>query len=399
MVAPLMDHRGNVRYFLGAQIDITRLLEGGKGLQSLKQLFDQEKAVARLSGIGDKSSLRMLRELGGLLSEEEADIVRQPSQRSQRNCPGSASSVDSPMPNSGKRFIGMDDPAEDDIWPARRFGPEGRLPGVYQNVCIHIYLTSSKLTYVVSPRAATPFSPYHLHLARPTHTRPIPVQNHGPHRRPPARPRKSPRSPRPRNQRHSQSILADAKFSAPRKWLILRHRFHGTPKRARKPTTLDTVYPNARIRLQARGLHDRHGRQGGDHRYPERAPVHAAHCRPQPRPHPRSVAVPRHQLALQRSAISQRKAVRGVSAPGRHDQRGKQPEPEDGGRGGGGGQRKHISEASTHSRERTPRTGRASLEDDIRLGRVNPGLAMGDADADEKQRGGGQAVESYEPRC
>ncbi|KAF9741043.1 hypothetical protein PMIN06_009564 [Paraphaeosphaeria minitans] len=134
MMAPLMDQRGHVRYFLGAQIDITRLLEGGKGLQSLKQLFDQEKAVARMAGFRDKSSLKKLRELGGLLNEEEANIVRQ---RSQRNRPGSTSSVDSmsthPMPSPGRRFIGMEDTADDNIWPARRFGPEGRLPGVYQN--------------------------------------------------------------------------------------------------------------------------------------------------------------------------------------------------------------------------------------------------------------------------
>lgn len=137
-MAPLMDQRGHVRYFLGAQIDITRLLDGGKGLQSLKQLLDQEKAATNIADYGEKkSSLRMLHELGGLLSEEEADIVRQ---RNQRIRPDSASSVDSmstrPTASSGRRFIGMEETVDENIWPARRFGPEGRLPGVYQNVSI-----------------------------------------------------------------------------------------------------------------------------------------------------------------------------------------------------------------------------------------------------------------------
>ncbi|KAF2448023.1 hypothetical protein P171DRAFT_510568 [Karstenula rhodostoma CBS 690.94] len=135
MMAPLMDQRGHVRYYLGAQIDITRLLEGGKGLQSLKQLLDQDIAAANMTGFGEnRSSLSMLRELGGLLNEEEADIVRQ---RSQSVRPGSASSADSmptrPTASSGRRFIGMEDSTDDNLWPARKFGPEGRLPGVYQN--------------------------------------------------------------------------------------------------------------------------------------------------------------------------------------------------------------------------------------------------------------------------
>ena len=39
----MMDQRGNVRYHIGAQIDITRLLEGGKGLESFRQLLSQER--------------------------------------------------------------------------------------------------------------------------------------------------------------------------------------------------------------------------------------------------------------------------------------------------------------------------------------------------------------------
>jgi hypothetical protein len=209
-MAPLMDERGNVRYHVGAQIDITPLLEGGKGLESLKQLFDHEKEAANISDPAEnKLSLKLLRQLGGLLNEEEADVVRQ------RSYPrGSVSSTASgprrPTTGPGRRFVGMEETAEDNLWPAGRFGSEGRLPGVYQNVSLLMFLGLSVLTCAVPPRAAIPLAPHHLHLAFLTHTRPLPIETYGPHRRPSARPRWAPGSPRPRFQRHSQSLLADA---------------------------------------------------------------------------------------------------------------------------------------------------------------------------------------------
>ena len=140
MMAPLMDHNGKVRYFIGAQIEITRLLEGGKGLESFKQLLDQQKEASlkeQGDGIADnKQSLKMLHELGGLLDDEEANIVRRPSRR---RLPGSLSSIESMSARGspiGRRYIGTDEPSEDSIWPPIKFGPHGRLPGVYQNVRI-----------------------------------------------------------------------------------------------------------------------------------------------------------------------------------------------------------------------------------------------------------------------
>ncbi|KAJ4354512.1 uncharacterized protein N0V89_006249 [Didymosphaeria variabile] len=134
-MAPLMDQRGNVRYYVGAQIDITRLLEGGKGLESFKQLLDQEKEAANMADFTEnKPSLRMLRELGGLLNEEEADVVRQRNVRVRRGSTSSSASTSTrTAASTGRRFIGMEETSDDNLWPARRYGPEGRLPGVYQN--------------------------------------------------------------------------------------------------------------------------------------------------------------------------------------------------------------------------------------------------------------------------
>lgn len=138
MTAPLTDQRGNVRYFIGAQIDITRLLEGGRGLESFKQLLDQQREVsirAQYDAFTDnRPSLRMLHELGDLLDDEEASVVRQ---RRTRRFRGSMSSIDSISPRGspvGRRYIGTEELSENSTWPPPKFGPQGRLPGVYQNV-------------------------------------------------------------------------------------------------------------------------------------------------------------------------------------------------------------------------------------------------------------------------
>lgn len=43
MCAPLMDYKGTVRYFLGAQIDVSGLAKGCSGLESLRRLVDQDE--------------------------------------------------------------------------------------------------------------------------------------------------------------------------------------------------------------------------------------------------------------------------------------------------------------------------------------------------------------------
>lgn len=38
MLAPLYDNKGHVRYFIGCQIDVSSLIEGGRGLESFRDL-------------------------------------------------------------------------------------------------------------------------------------------------------------------------------------------------------------------------------------------------------------------------------------------------------------------------------------------------------------------------
>ena len=60
MIAPLYDNKGEVRYFLGAQIDITPLVEGGRGLDSFAQLLAQDESDKHVNQEGERDSLTSL---------------------------------------------------------------------------------------------------------------------------------------------------------------------------------------------------------------------------------------------------------------------------------------------------------------------------------------------------
>lgn len=134
-MAPLMDSLGHVRYFIGAQIDISQLLEGGNGLESFKQLLEQDQEAIQKAENPDpiehKPSLKLLRELGDLLNDEEIEVVRH--REGRRNSLDSNASTPTRTAFPNRRLLGMDEP-DCPVWPPSAFGPSGRLPGVYQNV-------------------------------------------------------------------------------------------------------------------------------------------------------------------------------------------------------------------------------------------------------------------------
>ena len=136
MIAPLYDNKGQVRYFLGCQIDVSSLIEGGRGSDSFSQLLAQDRTESRFGGRPEKDPKHVLGELGQMLSDEESTIVnsraRRYSEETKSNTPQHRST------NRGRRILGMDDTGpERTLWPHPNLGPSGRLPGVYQNVSLH----------------------------------------------------------------------------------------------------------------------------------------------------------------------------------------------------------------------------------------------------------------------
>lgn len=136
MIAPLYDNKGAVRYFIGAQIDVNGLVEGGRGLDSFERLLQQDRAQARYGNRPVKTTQAALAELSGMFAEDELDTVKQ---HGRRGSSGAGTSTPPPAKmGAGRRFLGMDDPSDRNLWPAAHLGPSGRLPGVFQNASLHL---------------------------------------------------------------------------------------------------------------------------------------------------------------------------------------------------------------------------------------------------------------------
>jgi hypothetical protein len=144
LLAPMYDNKGEVRYYLGCQIDVSPLIEGGRGLESFSQLLAQDRANNRHDMNGGKDSRSLLAELGQMLDENETDFVLNRMQRSNsqsRQSSGRTTPVTQQPPQrrpSNRRILSMDDSESQrsfrTLWPDASLGKSGRLPGVYRNV-------------------------------------------------------------------------------------------------------------------------------------------------------------------------------------------------------------------------------------------------------------------------
>lgn len=188
LIAPLYDNKGNVRYFLGCQIDVSSLIEGGRGLESFANLLARDRSESRFGDSLQKDPKHMLGEFGSSLNEEEANIVKNRTRSLSEGTPrpGTAMSGSGRPP---RRRLGMDDaPPDRHLWPHPSLGPSGRLPGVYQNVSNGLERESgdryTNVIQTVPPRPAIPFAPHNLYISRPPHPRPPANQVPRTHRRP-----------------------------------------------------------------------------------------------------------------------------------------------------------------------------------------------------------------------
>jgi hypothetical protein len=75
-MAPLCDSRGNIRYFIGAQIDVSGLAMEGAQMESLQNIQVQ-KENPETGGVITKESKSEFQELGELFSPRELQNVRE----------------------------------------------------------------------------------------------------------------------------------------------------------------------------------------------------------------------------------------------------------------------------------------------------------------------------------
>lgn len=281
LTAPLYDNRGAVRYFIGAQIDVSGLIEDGRGLDSFERYLSENRPNRnRDSDLSDEpfnqKHLRILNEFSQMLSMDESSLFTRHSRES--SVADNASSVNfsargtparsEPSQRRPRRVLGNEDDSDErdkNTWALSSIGPSGKLPGVYQNVrplpphhtpifphihspharrphtphpSLHTiaYYTGLSTTlptllkpitniYISVPsRPPPPLPTYHLRLPRPPHSRPPSIPLPLPHRRPPPRPHRPRRSIRARRRRHSKSNMATPRQIRPerrrrREWL------------------------------------------------------------------------------------------------------------------------------------------------------------------------------------
>lgn len=145
MTAPLYDNKGKVRYILGAQIDVSGLVEDGRGLESFERLLSEQKRRDRTSDETSESrSLKALDEFGQMLSLEESNLFQ--GHQGRDSVEESASSMRSSLrrnmrrkdnTRARRRILGNEEEEYEDgnlMALSTSLGPSGHLPGVYQNV-------------------------------------------------------------------------------------------------------------------------------------------------------------------------------------------------------------------------------------------------------------------------
>lgn len=175
MCSPLYDDKGVIRYFIGAQIDVTGLVIDGLGIESFRALLHNDEtkrleATAEQNNLQSKfsvhhpsnktkESLSKLQELSMMFSHEESDVAN----RNSRGWDDStdADSVRSGVPTSvknrgqSKRVIGGEEVVDNGLnfshLNISNSNPMNRnLPGVYKHV-------SEKQPFNPSPKIETAF--------------------------------------------------------------------------------------------------------------------------------------------------------------------------------------------------------------------------------------------------
>ena len=146
LTAPLYDNRGSVRYFIGAQIDVSGLVDEGHGLDSFAQLLAESRSSKNRDSdqseeFFSQKHLRTLNEFSQMLSMDESSLFQKSHSRTSSMHENSSSISYRGTPNRldrmrpPRRVLGNEDEDDKkDDWALSSVGPSGKLPGVYQNV-------------------------------------------------------------------------------------------------------------------------------------------------------------------------------------------------------------------------------------------------------------------------
>lgn len=140
MIAPLCDSRGKIRYFIGAQVDVSGLVKDCTDLESLQQLVAREQARHTDSDGANFDSQHDAKDdfqdLSEMLNMAELETVRKFGGRMHREY----QEEEADKPRNGAPHMPrllLQEPTADDSQTFNHHSRQsGRLSGIYQNVCV-----------------------------------------------------------------------------------------------------------------------------------------------------------------------------------------------------------------------------------------------------------------------
>ncbi len=139
MIAPLCDSRGKIRYFIGAQVDVSGLAKDCTDMETLQQLVDQEQ-VLESNGLNGRDQHPPqdvkddFQELSEMLNMAELETVRKHGGRMHREYQDD--DADSRQGPHMPRLLLQDPNTAAENQAFDEGGRQsGRLSGIYQNVC------------------------------------------------------------------------------------------------------------------------------------------------------------------------------------------------------------------------------------------------------------------------
>lgn len=140
MIAPLCDSRGKIRYFIGAQVDVSGLVKDCTDLESLQQLVVREQAehkdTNRGNSDGQQDAKDDFQDLSEMLNMAELETVRKFGGRMHREY----QEEEADKPRNGAphmpRLLLQEPTADNRQTFDHNTHQSGKLSGIYQNVCV-----------------------------------------------------------------------------------------------------------------------------------------------------------------------------------------------------------------------------------------------------------------------
>ena len=165
MLAPLLDSRGNLRYYIGAQVDVSGLVKDCTDLDAFKHYVDVNEGRAEADPTKDE-----FQELSEMFNISELDIVKKHGGNMHREHvrEDDGMSVRGGHGGRGGPRVLIKDMSDFETAAAPNMRAEGRLQGVYKHVGLHCLGQLRLLMFgLVSTDPASTFATYPIRLALP----------------------------------------------------------------------------------------------------------------------------------------------------------------------------------------------------------------------------------------